>query len=582
MDTHANEQINNYFLGILSSRDLAFETYQRHAEESYARMLSNNPKMNEDHAIKFLDLVREDKDSSVVRGAFLLANEFFEQDQLIDPEYIQNLIDLWCASRTHDSLILSYIMNRFPDRTEEWIIRIKNAGKWTDELEKEWGTIAWVSKIVESIYQSESTFDQLNVISFNVDLSEIIDITRRVRSYIRGKIIPQEFIHGLTKILMEDRFKEELKFLSAQLFITNEFKLQIGIEKITEILSNAAFKNSLPLGAFLYSISQNMIEEASNTVLRNKVFQIYRNSLPMVARSENDSTSDHQLDNGTWKLIIDHLGEYAEEWIEKYRGEPASVAASTLLFELYSRNLPSVVDPVEICKALNIHCFKTKLPSALGGLTVKKASARRGMIVMPNAKTTPRWKFSLAHEIGHFLLHLWDDEKTVLIDETIDFDGEGSIRLAERRTWEREANDFAQWLLIPQGSEVQDKLKYLDPPFVLNLEQLRLKFGISMSALASRLIKEAQFPILLLVSKNGDIIFSSKSGEWPDDEKEMYDKQIPSTSYTYSLIHETKYKKIAPQIVSASDWGKDWYFNRLKEEAFTTGYGSVYTFLYAR
>ncbi len=264
MGYDANEQINNYFLGTLSSRDLALETYQHHAEESFALRLSSNPQMNKDHTMKFLDLVRVDEDASVVRGAFLLANEFFEQHGLVEIEYIRYLVDLWCESKSHDSLVLSYIMNRFPERTEEWITRIKEEGKWSIELENEWGTIAWFSRTVKSIYQGKSTFEQLNTFSINVDLSEIIDITRRVQSYIRDDKIPPEFINGLTKILMEDRFKEQLKFLSAQLFITNEFKSQIGIERIVSILSEAAFNNQLPLGAFLYSVSQDMIEDVGN------------------------------------------------------------------------------------------------------------------------------------------------------------------------------------------------------------------------------------------------------------------------------------------------------------------------------
>jgi Zn-dependent peptidase ImmA (M78 family) len=145
------------------------------------------------------------------------------------------------------------------------------------------------------------------------------------------------------------------------------------------------------------------------------------------------------------------------------------------IFETYGRGeLPVDVDG--IAKALKIHVFKERAPADLSGaLVVKNGKA----LALVNSTHPPaRQRFSLAHEIGHYLMH--HTEGDVLKRD------ERSARGTDPE--EIQANAFAAALLMPE-SEVRKRAEGFDltPLDEERIDVLASDFGVSTQAMTIRL-----------------------------------------------------------------------------------------------
>jgi Zn-dependent peptidase ImmA (M78 family) len=123
---------------------------------------------------------------------------------------------------------------------------------------------------------------------------------------------------------------------------------------------------------------------------------------------------------------------------------------------LHKTKIASPVNPFELCKELNILVKMIELPTNIEAFTIKSELADKGMIVLNrNHQGTKRQRFTLAHELGHFLKHSFPNGANVLVDECVE-------ELISKRDelpiqhvnlqWEKDANDFAHRLLLPPGS----------------------------------------------------------------------------------------------------------------------------------
>jgi len=94
-----------------------------------------------------------------------------------------------------------------------------------------------------------------------------------------------------------------------------------------------------------------------------------------------------------------------------------------------------------------------------------------------------RQKFTLAHEIGHYLLHAEEgfhvDEKSPIAFR------DGNSGLAND-SWEVEANQFAAALLMPEKFLREDFRKLSHKSAEDAIEDLAQKYGVSMQAMSFR------------------------------------------------------------------------------------------------
>lgn len=157
--------------------------------------------------------------------------------------------------------------------------------------------------------------------------------------------------------------------------------------------------------------------------------------------------------------------------------------ARSLLAEVGVDDLP--VDVVEVARRLGIPVVADPLEDSISAVLVVRAG--RAAIGVNENHHPHRQRFSIAHELGHYLLHR--DAANVFVDGSLTFfRDEHSADGVYRQ--EIEANAFAAELLMPVAlvrSEVQRcSVDVHDDGAVA---QLATKFKVSQQALMIRLVR---------------------------------------------------------------------------------------------
>jgi len=146
--------------------------------------------------------------------------------------------------------------------------------------------------------------------------------------------------------------------------------------------------------------------------------------------------------------------------------------------------------PVEaIVRSLGIEIKLDKVDDELSGFIVRDKQSKRAIIGANKSHHEHRRRFTIAHELGHFLLH---EGHIVHLDQNI-----GALRVNLRNSEsargedndEKEANLFAAELLMPANflrEELDGKERDLlgDGNF---LDRLAKKYKVSVQALTFRL-----------------------------------------------------------------------------------------------
>lgn len=133
------------------------------------------------------------------------------------------------------------------------------------------------------------------------------------------------------------------------------------------------------------------------------------------------------------------------------------------------------------------------------------APDKRWGIVFNLKATAGRQRFTIAHELGHFLLHrrLVDDGFSCSVRDVA-----GGADSA--RSMEREADEFAAWLLMP----LDDFRQQIDPQVRPNLDDLSAaakRYGTSLVATALRWVSYTMVPAIVAVSRDGFVLFARSS-----------------------------------------------------------------------
>lgn len=143
------------------------------------------------------------------------------------------------------------------------------------------------------------------------------------------------------------------------------------------------------------------------------------------------------------------------------------------------------VDPIDIAKKLNIKVFNRNFNS-FSNDTVSGAIKKEDNninIYVNEEDTIERKRFTIAHELGHYFLHLSCDLNKEFVD-------------MHRRTGyntllskEREANQFAAAILMPENKvrELYESVNNLGVSERFIIEWLSEKFFVSKSAIKFRL-----------------------------------------------------------------------------------------------
>lgn len=131
----------------------------------------------------------------------------------------------------------------------------------------------------------------------------------------------------------------------------------------------------------------------------------------------------------------------------------------------------------------------------------RKTKGKSIIRINHKVRTESRRRFSLAHELGHWVLHPHLKQLTACTQENLaDY-----FNSAE----EVEANWFAATLLMPKYLMV-DAIKGKDPSFT-TIDQITEDFGTSRIAAARRFVELTNQRVILIYSKQGKVVWRSKS-----------------------------------------------------------------------
>jgi len=217
------------------------------------------------------------------------------------------------------------------------------------------------------------------------------------------------------------------------------------------------------------------------------------------------------------------------------------------LRETFSNNVP--VDVYKICESLNIMVMEEDIKSQAYLIC---QNGKTAIIVNKNVKDQ-RKIFSIAHELGHFMLP--DHSKHIFGCTYNDMD------YRTKKPIEIEANKFASQLLMPAEilrADINDDINVNTISLEAN------KFNVSFSSMAIRLTQLAYDTMAIFCMKNRFIEWAIKS---KDFEFELCTKKkISEISIASELFDEKKYQKKA-SIVSAEVWLEDPLIDNVYEEA---------------
>lgn len=181
---------------------------------------------------------------------------------------------------------------------------------------------------------------------------------------------------------------------------------------------------------------------------------------------------------------------------------PNYIKAEACSFELLQRF--AIEDPKFAIEDL---AYALGVDIEYGGITnadawLLKCDNGRGVIRLNKTITSPtRQRFSIAHELGHWVMHSKVNQGYLCTAKDLQDYG--------RSPEEAEANWFAATLLMPK-SLIPANFHKCDPSFEFIMD-LATRFQTSFTATARRCIELSRQPVILISSSNGVINWSARS-----------------------------------------------------------------------
>lgn len=177
----------------------------------------------------------------------------------------------------------------------------------------------------------------------------------------------------------------------------------------------------------------------------------------------------------------------------------ASDAAQQFLWEIGYNDVVDQ-DLTELVLSLGVYYEELPLVGCEGMLLYTNSGETVKIIVNKDTKYVPRKRFSIAHEIGHYLLgHM----------NHFHYDNDGTLNIYRKGSQEAEANEFASELLMPTPAfmNVVDGKKF-SPKLVQNVAD---EFGASISSVLYRYVKCGPQPVAVVYSYRGTVEWMRKS-----------------------------------------------------------------------
>lgn len=158
--------------------------------------------------------------------------------------------------------------------------------------------------------------------------------------------------------------------------------------------------------------------------------------------------------------------------------------AKKLINERLVHNAPVPVEEIADYLGINIENKIFPPDSTIDAMMIRKG--KHATIVVNDGHHHNRKRFSVAHEIGHFLLHANDD---LYIDKKVQEQLFVFTRTsAKKDSDEVEANQFAAELLMPSELVTRDFLRYIESRVENFISKMAEDYQVSETALTYKLM----------------------------------------------------------------------------------------------
>lgn len=190
---------------------------------------------------------------------------------------------------------------------------------------------------------------------------------------------------------------------------------------------------------------------------------------------------------------------------------PAAIAAR--IHELVPE-LPSQVPLEDLCRQLDIASIKEIETDSFEAALIMDELKAAGAILLAANRPAQRRRFSIAHELGHFLLpsHLpaKDHPFSCSLADLHLLDASDGDR---RRRVEAEANRFAAHLLVPPA-RVRKAIGQLGPG-LQSIVAMAREFGVSKEAMARAWVEAHREPVAIIVAQHGRVLRQYRNADFP-------------------------------------------------------------------
>lgn len=192
-------------------------------------------------------------------------------------------------------------------------------------------------------------------------------------------------------------------------------------------------------------------------------------------------------------------------------GSPEKLVKIILELE---RDLPLPVPLEDLCAQLDIEELRSMTTEGFEGGLITDRDRSSGIILYREAFEGRR-RFTIAHELGHFLMpsHVPDREGQFLCSRA-DMMMLKAREGDRRQAMEVEANRFAGLLLMPPPM-VRTRMGRLGEPDLEHIPKLARDFGVSKEAMARTYVQNHDEMIAVVFVKDGKIRLSYKSLGFP-------------------------------------------------------------------
>jgi Zn-dependent peptidase ImmA (M78 family) len=231
-------------------------------------------------------------------------------------------------------------------------------------------------------------------------------------------------------------------------------------------------------------------------------------------------------------------------------------AANKLIYEL------GITEPQEI-DIESIACY-TGIEVRYASLSGCEASLigfrNRAIVTIEKESISQRQRFSIGHEIGHWILHRGRSFTCRINDQ--------ELAIEQKPAEEKVADKFSAELLMPKEIFRPYTLKFKNHSLD-SVKELSNIFNVSNLAAALRLIDMDAAPLILIChSKQGRIWFraSKIAQEW------FPKKELHPDSFAMDVLYKGA-TQVRPQKVGAEAWFDKWNANRFELLEHSCKYG---------